>query len=33
LRQAYWAVKQRLAQLQAQRPGWLPPGVSAPGDF
>lgn len=33
LRQAYWAVKQRLVQLQAKRPGWLPPGVSAPDDF
>ncbi len=33
LRQAYWAVKQRLALLQTKRPGWLPPGVSAPGDF
>lgn len=33
LRQAYWAVKQRLAQLQPKRPGWIPPGVSAPGDF
>jgi hypothetical protein len=33
LRQAYWAVKQRLAQLQIKRPGWLPPGVSAPDDF
>jgi len=33
LREAYWAVKLRLGQLQAQRPGWLPPGVSAPGDF
>jgi hypothetical protein len=33
LRESYWAVKLRLAQLRAQRPGWLPPGVSAPGDF
>jgi len=33
LRQAYWAVKQRLALLQNKRPGWIPPGVSAPGDF
>ncbi len=33
LRQAYWAVKQRLALLQTKRPGWIPPGVSAPGDF
>jgi hypothetical protein len=33
LRQAYWAVKQRLALLQTTRPEWIPPGVSAPGDF
>lgn len=33
LREAYWAVKLRFAQLRAQRPEWLPPGVSAPGDF
>ena len=26
-------VKQRFDKLQAQRPDWLPPGVSAPGDF
>ena len=26
-------VNQRFAKLQAQRPDWLPPGVSAPGDF
>jgi uncharacterized membrane protein YccC len=26
-------IKQRFDQLQAQQPDWLPPGVSAPGDF
>ena len=33
LREAYWTVKHRLAQLQSQRPDWQPPGVTAPGDF
>jgi hypothetical protein len=33
LREAYWTVKLRLAQIQAQRPDWRPPGVSAPGAF
>ena len=26
-------VKEQFERLQAQRPDWLPPGVSAPGDF
>jgi hypothetical protein len=30
---SYLAVKRRLDELQAQRPDWIPPGVSAPGDF
>ncbi|MCX6100437.1 MAG: hypothetical protein NTV92_03265 [Candidatus Bipolaricaulota bacterium] len=33
MQESYWAVKRRLDGLQAQRPNWLPPGVSAPGDF
>jgi len=33
LRVAYWTVKGRFAQLQAQRPDWRPPGASAPGNF
>jgi hypothetical protein len=33
VQQSYWAVKRRLDEFQAQRPDWIPPGVSAPGDF
>ncbi len=33
LRQAYWTVEARLSLLRTKRPEWLPPGVSAPGDF
>jgi hypothetical protein len=33
LREAYWTAKRRFAQLKTQRPDWLPPGVSTPGDF
>lgn len=33
MQESYSAVKRRLSELQAQRPDWIPPGVSAPGDF
>jgi hypothetical protein len=33
VQESYQAVKRRFDELQAQRPDWMAPGASAPGDF